>query len=91
MSWFSRSAPTNEIQLHIEDLHCEMCAQTVKEALKKVSGVKKVQVKLSKKQVNVAIIENREVDFASLASALEPTGYQADCWQEKRSGLKHSE
>ncbi len=75
MSWFSRSAPTKEIRLHIEDLHCEMCAQTVKEALHKVAGVKKVQVKLSKKQVTVVIDADNVVNFESLAQTLASKGY----------------
>ncbi|MGF1540502.1 MAG: cation transporter [Pleurocapsa sp.] len=31
------------IQLHSEDIHCQMCAQTVREALQKVAGVDKVR------------------------------------------------
>ena len=85
MNWFFKRSPTKEIQLQVEDLHCEMCAQTVREALQKVAGVKKVKVNLSQKKVTVAyreadlfeISEDLEVDIESLIKALEPTGYKA--------------
>nr|MDJ0578288.1 heavy metal-associated domain-containing protein [Xenococcaceae cyanobacterium MO_234.B1] len=58
-------------------LHCEMCAQTVREALQKVAGVKKVKVNLSQKKVTVALAADLEVSVESLIKALEPTGYRA--------------
>ena len=77
MNWFSNRAPVKEIQLHVEDLHCQMCAQTVREALQKVSGVKKVKVNLSQKKVTVAIAADLEISVESLIKALESTGYRA--------------
>ena len=85
MNWFFKRSPTREIQLQVEDLHCEMCAQTVREALQKVAGVKKVKVNLSQKKVTVAyreadlfeIANDLEISVESLIKALEPTGYRA--------------
>ena len=77
MNWFFKRSPTKEIQLQVEDLHCEMCAQTVREALQKVAGVNKVKVNLSQKKVTVAISDGLEISFESLIQALEPTGYRA--------------
>ena len=85
MNWFFKRSPTREIQLQVEDLHCEMCAQTVREALQKVAGVKKVKVNLSQKKVTVAYREadlfesanDLEISVESLIKALEPTGYRA--------------
>ena len=77
MNWFFNRSPTREIQLQVEDLHCEMCAQTVREALQKVAGVNKIKVNLSQKKVTLAIAKDLEVDIESLIKALEPTGYQA--------------
>lgn len=77
MNWFFKRSPTKEIQLQVEDLHCEMCAQTVREALQKVVGVNKVKVNLSQKRVTVAIAVEREITVESLIHALEPTGYRA--------------
>ena len=76
MNWFFKRSPAKEIQLHSEDLHCEMCAQTVREALQKVAGVNKVKVNLSQKKVIVAIADGLEVSVESLIQALEPTGYR---------------
>ncbi len=77
MNWFFKRSPNPEIQLQVEDLHCEMCAQTVREALQKVAGVKKVKVNLSQKRVIVAYAAELEVSVESLIKALEPTGYRA--------------
>ena len=85
MNWFFKRLPTKEIQLQVEDLHCEMCAQTVREALQKVTGVTKVKVNLSQKRVTVAyreadlfeIANDLEISVESLIKALEPTGYRA--------------
>ena len=77
MNWFLNRSPAKEIQLHIEDLHCQMCAQTVRAALQKVSGVNKVKVNLSQKRVTVALAADLEVSVEFLIKALEPTGYRA--------------
>ena len=77
MNWFFKRSPTKEIQLQVEDLHCEMCTQTVREALQKVAGVNKVKVNLSQKKVTVTIADELEVSVESLIKALEPTGYRA--------------
>ena len=77
MNWFFKRSPTREIQLQVEELHCEMCAQTVREALQKVSGVNKVKVNLSQKRVTVILPVESETSVESLIQALEPTGYGA--------------
>ncbi|HHP7230847.1 MAG TPA: heavy-metal-associated domain-containing protein [Xenococcaceae cyanobacterium] len=77
MNWFLRRSPAKEIRLHSEDLHCQMCAQTVREALQKVSEVKQVKVNLSRKTIIVAITDETEITVESLIKALEPTGYRA--------------
>ncbi len=68
MNWFFKRSPAQEIQLQVEDLHCQMCAQTVREALQKVAGVTKVKVNLSQKKVTVAYHEaaRRRRGFADL-------------------------
>jgi copper chaperone CopZ len=78
-------SPPDEIELYIEDLHCQMCAQTVREALQKVAGVQKIKINLSQKKVTVVycqaklleISSDREIQIQSLMKALEPTGYRA--------------
>lgn len=77
MNWFFNRSPTKEIQLQVEDIHCEMCAQTIREALQKVAGVKKVKINLSQKKVTLAIAKDLDISVESLIKTLEPTGYQA--------------
>ncbi len=77
MNWFFKRSPAKEIQLEVEDLHCEMCAQTVREALQKVAGVNKVKVNLPQKRVVVAIADDLDMSVESLIQALKPTGYRA--------------
>ncbi|MEM8831133.1 MAG: heavy metal-associated domain-containing protein [Cyanobacteria bacterium P01_G01_bin.19] len=77
MNWLFKRSPTREIQLQVEDLHCEMCAQTVREALQKVSGVKQVKVNLSKKRVTIILPIESEISVESLIQALDTTGYEA--------------
>jgi copper chaperone CopZ len=75
MKWFFTKQPTHDVLLKCEDLHCEMCAQTVKEALRRVDGVVKVKVNLGKQTVTVAIAEGMEIGIDRLQTALKPTGY----------------
>ncbi|MGK7916283.1 MAG: heavy-metal-associated domain-containing protein [Prochloraceae cyanobacterium] len=77
MNWFFKRSPNREIQLLVEDLHCDMCAQTVREALQKLSGVNQVKVNLSQKRVRVILPVESETSVESLIQALEPTGYAA--------------
>lgn len=53
-----------------------MCAQTVREALQTVAGVKKVRVNLRRKEV--AIAATSETKIESLIEALKATGYRAN-------------
>lgn len=77
MNWLFKRSPNREIQLQVEDLHCEMCAQTVREALQKVSGVNKVKVNLSQKMFTVILSIESQISVESLIKALYTTGYQA--------------
>lgn len=77
MNWFKRRSPATKIQLHSQDLHCQMCAQTVREALQKVAGVERVQVNLSRKTITVATAPETKIEAETLIEALKPTGYQA--------------
>lgn len=81
--WVDRSnlsinrSPPQKIELYIQDLHCQMCAQTVREALQKINGVKRVKVNLSQKKVAVEIVCNQEYTTAFLIKTLETRGYRA--------------
>lgn len=77
MNWVFERSPIRELKLQVEDLHCQMCAQTVREALQKVSGVNKINVNLSQKRVTVIFSIESEISVESLIQALDPTGYEA--------------
>lgn len=77
MKWFSRKQSANDIILKCEDLHCEMCAETVKHALQQIDGVLKVKVNVGKKTIAVSIDEKTAITSDMLISALKPTGYMA--------------
>ncbi|MBE9047616.1 heavy-metal-associated domain-containing protein [Pleurocapsales cyanobacterium LEGE 10410] len=70
-------ATPQDIELYVEDLHCQMCVPTVREALQKVSGVKRAKVNLSQKKVTVETNGDREIPVDTLIIALEKTGYRA--------------
>ena len=74
---FSKKQSAIEIILKCEDLHCQMCADTVKHALHQVNGVLKVKVNVGKKTIAVSIDEKAAVTSDMLINALKTTGYMA--------------
>lgn len=63
-----------KITLHVEGMMCMHCVKHVEDALKKVDGVKKVDVSLDKKE---AIIEGENLNKEELIKAIVASGYQA--------------
>ena len=68
---------TNEITLKCEDLHCQMCVPTVKQALQQIDGVLNIRVHFGKKTITVSIDEKAAITSDVLIDALKPTGYRA--------------
>jgi copper chaperone CopZ len=64
-----------QINLNISGMSCSHCVMTVKNALSKENGVKKVNVDLEKKEANVMVKD--KVTSESLISAVEKAGYGA--------------
>lgn len=62
-----------EATLTVEGMHCQKCVARITEALKQIGGVKKVNVDLEKKSVNV--ISKVEIDRDVLAEAIEKLGF----------------
>ncbi|HBR00741.1 MAG TPA: copper chaperone [Cyanobacteria bacterium UBA11691] len=77
MKWFFQKQPANDIALKCDDLHCQMCADTVKQALQKVNGVVRVKVNVGKKEIAVSIDQKANITSDMLIDALKPTGYIA--------------
>lgn len=57
----------------VEGMHCMHCAKKVEDALKKIKGVKKVNVDLQSKTVTVT--SKTEVDGSLVTSAIQDLGY----------------
>lgn len=77
MKLFSKKQSAIEIILKCEDIHCQMCADTVKQALQQVDGVLKVKVNVVKKTIAASIDEKATVTSDMLIDALKPMGYKA--------------
>ncbi len=58
----------------VPGIHCEHCEMSIREELSEVDGVQGVQVDIERK---VVTIRGRELDDASLRSAIEEAGYEA--------------
>ena len=77
MKLFSKKQSDNEVMLKCEDIHCQMCADTVKQALQQVEGVLKVKVNIGKKTIAVSVGEKAAVTGDMLINTLKTTGYKA--------------
>ncbi len=61
-------------QIVVEGMHCMHCAKKVEDSLKKIKGVKKVDVELETGKV--VITSKAEIDDASINLAIENLGYK---------------
>ena len=67
-------AATRTVTLDIPSMHCAMCPVTVKEALSKVPGVRKIEVSLAKKDAIVTFNDAKTI-VAALTAATRNAGY----------------
>lgn len=63
------------ISFEVEGMKCNHCASNVKEGLKKIENVKKVNVNLEKKEVSVFFKKNKEVSIEDIKKTIEDLGY----------------
>ncbi|MHA1198827.1 MAG: heavy-metal-associated domain-containing protein [Candidatus Heimdallarchaeaceae archaeon] len=66
----------NEVKLNIEGMTCGHCQMTVANALKKVSGVKEVEVNLENSSAKILYKPGKTTD-EKLIKAVEESGYKA--------------
>ncbi len=66
-----------DIVLKSDDIHCQMCAETVQHTLQQVRGVSRVKVSIKDKTIQVNLDEPGRVKSETLIDALKPTGYIA--------------
>ncbi len=67
-------AATRTVTLAIPSMHCALCPVTVKEALSKVPGVRKIEVSLPKKDA-VVTFDDAKTTVAALTQATRNAGY----------------
>ncbi len=67
-------APTRDLALHIEGMHCAGCVGRVERALRAVPGVARANVNLATERADIAVTEG--VHRADLAKAVAGAGYQ---------------
>ncbi len=67
-------AATRTVTLAIPSMHCAMCPVTVKEALSKVPGVRKITVSLAKKDA-IVTFDDAKTTVAALTQATRNAGY----------------
>ena len=65
---------TRTVTLAIPSMHCAMCPVTVKEALSKVPGVRKIEVSLAKKDA-VVTFDDSKTTVGALTAATRNAGY----------------
>jgi copper chaperone CopZ len=67
----------NEVSIRVEGARCEMCAQTISNAIESIEGMKRVSVDLEKKVAMVGFVEG-STDIAALEHAITAVGYDAN-------------
>ncbi|MCA1816290.1 MAG: cation transporter [Acidobacteria bacterium] len=72
----SASAATKTATIHVEGMHCKMCADSIAKALKATAGVEKVEVSFEK-GVAVVRYDDQKVTEAKLREVINGTGYKA--------------
>lgn len=73
MFWNRKKGET--IRFEVEGMRCTQCEATIKIALHKIPGVRRIGIH-QKKQVTVDIAPDASVSRADLATAIERTGYR---------------
>ena len=63
-----------EATLTVEGMHCQKCVARITEALKGIEGVKKVNIDLNTKKVNV--ICKNEIANETLSAVIEKLGFK---------------
>jgi copper chaperone CopZ len=76
--WLGKRREGKQIALVVHDMRCAQCEASVKLALRKVAGVRRVQVNRRRKQVAVTVDPERPVTTEELVAAVTASGYRAE-------------
>jgi copper chaperone len=67
-------ATTQQTVLHVEGMSCQSCVRHVEGALRDLSGISRVTVRLREGEV---VVEHDEAPISAMIEALLGAGYQA--------------
>ena len=76
-----------QISLSLTGMHCASCALLIERALKKVPGVKEVNVNFAAEKATVLFAEN-QTSAANLIAAVKKVGYKADLVDAQDTGFE---
>lgn len=73
-------------EFHIEGMHCESCAASIRETLEDTAGVRSADVTFSGKTA-VVEFDEETVGQATLAGKIQGLGYQTTVADEQQKGV----
>lgn len=65
------------INLKVDGMTCEHCEMKVEKALSALPGVKKVKIDRSKKNADISISKNADIQVQAMIDAVTAAGYTA--------------
>ena len=75
-------------EFHIQGMHCESCAENIKETLEETAGVERAEVTFSGKTANVTF-DDSVVQQATLIKKIQDLGYQATVGDQQQGATNH--
>ena len=78
MPLFGGKKESETIELAVQDMSCTQCEASVKIALRKVNGVRRVKVNRRSNQVFVTVDPEKALTAEDLAAAVSAVGYRAE-------------
>ena len=66
-----------DVQINVDGMSCESCAQSLKGAFKKFAEVKDINVNLETKMVTVHFSDDQTLDNETITKIITETGYSA--------------
>lgn len=74
---------TEQVQLNVSGMHCASCARIIEHSLKKVAGVKQVNVNFAAEKARV-LFDKSGVVVGDLLAAVKKAGYGAEVYDGKK-------
>ena len=75
-------------EFHIQGMHCESCAEDIRETLEETAGVESADVTFNGKTANVTFDDN-VVQQATLIKKIQDLGYQATVGDQQQGATNN--